>query len=388
MIDEGLTSHLIWTAVAIGLLAAWVAWRDLPLPWAIGLAVVRVAVPLFYFAWYYNPEWNLLDDLIYFSHGDYILDRGYNPLTLLLDPGGIDLLCALNSGHHILYSWWNVLAAWVFGSHYYAPVFMNVLVSFGMGWLFVRTLQKLGFAGKYCNWMLVFLLIHWDTIAWSSFEDIKDIIVETLTIACLFCALSFHQERRLRWLAGMGAICFLFYWIRFYVPLLMVGAMGMWMLWEWPDPRKYILLPLAIVAINLPLPAISEYTDSMSLQALTNDFGRFCLTPLPWKIEVNYTFLTIPSILHMAMFLPAIIGAIMLWRECPGARLYLIYLLGAIVFYSATEELQGPRQRVQVSFILAWAQFHFIRHALRLPIWRAKEQVDPEPKLAPRALAA
>ena len=153
---------------------------------------------------------------------------------------------------------------------------------------------------------------------------------------------------------------------------------------------EYILLPLAIVAINLPLPAISEYTDSMSLQALTNDFGRFCLTPLPWKIEVNYTFLTIPSILHMAMFLPAVIGAIMLSRECPGARLYLIYLLGAIVFYSATEELQGPRQRVQVSFILAWAQFHFMRHALRLPIWRAKEkeQADPEPKLAARALAA
>ncbi len=202
---DGLTPNLLWLACIIGLLSAWIAWRDLPLSWSIGLGALRIAVPLVYFAWYYDGDWNLLDDLTYFSHADTVLDKGYNPLTVLLDPSGVDLLTSLNGGHHILYSWWNVLAAWLFGSNYYAPVFMNVLASFATGWLLVRTLRKLGLGDSYCKWLLVFFLIHWDTVAWSSFENVKDVLVEFLTAAGLYFAASFFRSTLRRSCSELGS---------------------------------------------------------------------------------------------------------------------------------------------------------------------------------------
>ncbi len=166
-------------------------------------------------------------------------------------------------------------------------------------------------------------------------------------------------------------MCFLFYWIRFYVPVLMAGAVGLWMMWQWPDPRKFILLPLIVVAVNLPLPTLGQYTDMLSAKTIVTDLARFSLTPLPWNVEAHYSFLVLPAILHLMMFVPAILGAWLLWRDVPGARLYLIYLAAAIALYSSADELLGPRQRVQVSFVFIWAQYHFIRNALQLPHWQA-----------------
>ena len=42
------------------------------------------------------------------------------------------------------------------------------------------------------------------------------------------------------------------------------------------------------------------------------------------------------------------------------SRLFLIYAALIIVSYAVTEELLGPRHRFQLTFILAWMQFHFL----------------------------
>ena len=62
----------------------------------------------------------------------------------------------------------------------------------------------------------------------------------------------------MRWFVGFAAIQFLFYWIRFYVPLLMVGAMGLWLAMAMARPTEVYLLPLIVVAVNLPLPACAN----------------------------------------------------------------------------------------------------------------------------------
>jgi hypothetical protein len=72
--------------------------------------------------------------------------------------------------------------------------------------------------------------------------------------------------------------------------------------------------------------------------------------------------------LHWVFFLPALCGAAWLWRESRAARLALIYLACLVGLYAITEELLGPRQRFQVAFVFAWAQFHFAWHMRPQPV--------------------
>lgn len=56
--------------------------------------------------------------------------------------------------------------------------------------------------------------------------------------------------------------------------------------------------------------------------------------------------------------------AVRTWQFNTKARILLLYLLIVIGFYGIFPELQGPRHRVQVVFIIAWMQFDFLWYLL------------------------
>jgi len=62
----------------------------------------------------------------------------------------------------------------------------------------------------------------------------------------------------------------------------------------------------------------------------------------------------------------------MLWREQPQVRPLFVYLAIALLLYGAFDELQGPRHRVQLIFIYAWAQFHFVWYVLHKSVSQNK----------------
>jgi hypothetical protein len=197
-------------------------------------------------------------------------------------------------------------------------------------------------------------------IAWSSFLNIKDPIVQFLTIAALYCATSFFVRRNGMAIVGFIALIPMFYWIRFYLPFLMLLAVACWIVWQWRDWRKYPLIGLAMAGAYLSLPILQQHSDFWNVERILDGTARFVLTPLPWSVLEGYSYLTIPSILHMLFIIPAAFAAASLWRQVPMARLYLIYFVIVVALYAITEDLQGPRQRFQIAFIFTWIQFHFL----------------------------
>jgi hypothetical protein len=357
---EGFTSDLLWIWGWTTGLCALMAMRRLAWPIAILIAVVRTSIPLFYFAIWFDGSWILLDDVTYCLHGADLMDLGFNPLSSIATPDGIDTLCALSGGTHILYSWWNLVAQYLFGEHYYAAVFMNVGLSFLASHVFSKMLEVIGFNDRYQRFAQIFLLVHWDIVAWSSFVNLKDVVVFTLTTVALYCCIGYFRYRMRRYMIGFAGTCFLFYWIRFYVPLLMLGAVAIWVFTQWQDHRKYLLGLLMVLGICACFQMISQQLDWLDPTNLIYGSFRFALTPMPWSISPEYTFLYWPSILHWVMVLPLVAGAVMLWRTSPLARLLVIYLVEMVVLYGVTEELQGPRHRFQIALVLIWAQFHFL----------------------------
>lgn len=364
---EGLTAELLLAAVWTAAACWWVAWRDLPAAWAGLLTLVRVGLVVGYFAWYYDGLWTTFDDVTYYTQGGDLLSQDYSPLGILLEPGGVDRLMGVAESRHFLYTWVNLLAQYLFGPHYYAMVLVNVWLTFVGGYYFARLLEATGFSQRYLRYAVAFALVQWDVLVWSSFLNVKDPLVQTLTMAALASLAQLLCQQRGWALLPLILLYPLFSYIRFYVPLLLLLVTAAWLLIEWRDRRKWLLAPVLALAVYLLVPWNSDLWDRVDTEFVSFGAARFLLTPAPWQVQEAYGFLFWPSLAHWVMFLPTLAGGWLLWRESPSSRLALLYLLALVALYAAAEELQGPRHRAQLAFLFAWAQFHVF--------WRLRQPV-------------
>jgi len=327
-------------------------------------ASVKVLIPFFYFAFFINTSWMLLDDVTYVKGGMELLGRGNNPFTIFFDPIGRMKLFQLAGGHHILYYWWNMLGQYFFGSHYYSSVFLNILTTVIGGVFLYKIAIECGFSQKYSKILFLFFLLHWEVLTWASLINLKDTLVMVLTIVAFYYILNVSKNpRNIRvWILALLAII-LFFWIRFYIPIVILSALCLWAAFF----RKGIYRILMIVASIALFGFIYHYIGSSSLLIHFNKFifhlygvFRAALTPQPWQIESGYSFLVPASTLHWLFFIPMIIGGWCLWRNSKEARLFLTYFALILLLYGSYTALQGPRHRFQVTFVIAWMQFHFI----------------------------
>ncbi|QYF91983.1 hypothetical protein KY495_14485 [Massilia sp. PAMC28688] len=383
--DFSLSIELLLGTLAIFLFGVVVAARVVSIPVAVAVALAKAVLPFAYFGFFFNPDWALIDGIKYYESGQHFLAEGYTPLSLF-DQDAIIYSFTNSGGQHILYDWYNLIAQWLFGGSYAAPVYMNVALTFVSANLLHGIARRLQFGRLYCSALFVMFALHWELLSWSSIANLKDSLVLLLTVATFYAGLALFQQRRLRHALALLVLLFLFYWIRFYVPLLMLCAVLLYVFFANSGrARLYIIASAALLA--------GVYVAVMGWAAIAEGIGRLdagagmlsgavkvMLIPRPWSLEPEYTFLLIPSLLHWA-FLPALIaGAVMLWRQAPVYRLLLIYFLTMLLFYGAFEELQGARQRVQVLFIYAWAQFHCLWVVLERFGLRASEMHGPAPR--------
>lgn len=374
----GLTSSLVGAALASGTVVLLLVWRRFPAPVALPIAVLRVAIPVVYFAWFYDGRWTFLDDVTYVEQGAHLLYAGYDPFTVFFRKDGLILLFSLAQGVHILYGWWNHLAQFLFGPYYYSAIFLNVILSVVVAEILYRFAALAGFSPQYARGLHLFALLHWDILSWVSFINLKDVAVLTLSLTTLYLsvrALDTSRSDRVRSLAGVGGVLFTLLWIRFYMPVLILAALGLWVLLRQAGWRKYAVVGgAALMALLLvPTHLIPSGWIQLSPAAMVFGLVRFALTPQPWAIEPAYAFLLLPSMLHWLFFLPSLAGGVLLWRRSRATALLLLYLAVVVLFYAVVPELQGPRQRLQVAFALIWMQFH----ALYIAALRIAPRISP-----------
>lgn len=355
----GLTGDLVVAALFAALVGAWIARRDLPGLVALEIGIAKAAVPFAYFAWFFQRRWTFNDDYEYLEIGRSMLNAGFDPLSALTTERGLTKLFSLAGGRHILYGWWNVLGQWLFGSSYYATVFLNVALTFVCGAFLVRIARRAGFSATYQRWFLAFFLLHWDVIAWSSLTNLKDVLMMTLTAGNLLAVYRLRERFTLArlgvLLAGIVAVSFL----RFYAVLFLVAAAGLWWFMAGRFRGRWLIAAAAAAVAAPAVPWVLGHAGSVSLGALPMGLVRFPLTPQPWSVAEGKDFLIVPATFHWLLYVPALLGAILLWRRAPASRLVLLYGLVTVVAYAATPLLQGVRQRVQLVPIFAWMQFHF-----------------------------
>ncbi len=125
--------EFLWLpALSVAIFGAWVMVRLMKTGrlLALSLALLKVVIPLLYFAYFFRSGWTLVDDLTYFEQARLLLLKGNNPFLILFTQDGRERLFSIAGGQHILYYWWNLLAVYLFKPVYSAPVFLNVATTF------------------------------------------------------------------------------------------------------------------------------------------------------------------------------------------------------------------------------------------------------------------
>ncbi|HEY0996785.1 MAG TPA: hypothetical protein VGD77_12395 [Gemmatimonadaceae bacterium] len=354
----GLWGAAVLTVILCALLLRrFATWRV-----AVAAAAAKGLAAAAYFQWFYDGSWTVLDDQAYFRHGRILLDAGFNPVSALVQRKGITTLLLLSEGPHILYSWFNLAAQWTLGQAYWAPVFGNVVLTCVAARLLFAIARRCGADDGYARALALFFALQWELVAWSSFLNVKDVMVMTLTLALLAPMLRLTQG--FRWgsllLAVLAGATFL--WIRFYVPLVATLAFALHMVrWRGLARWRTVFALLGVLAVGaLTRNQLLGLAGILRLDAANLAFGwlRTLLSPQPWSLQAGYGFLLVPAVLHFVAFPLLVYGAWALVRH-PGPRRFpFIYAALVLVSVAAYPELQGPRHRIQLLPVIAWAQFH------------------------------
>jgi len=366
-----LTPGMLGAAVTVVIGGFLIARLNLSWATSLAIALVKATLPLLYFVFFFKGQWFMIDDYEYQRLGEITLASGYTPWTLISTYSGRTLLVGLTNGQ-VVYPWWNAFGQWLFGRDYWAAVFLNVLLTFVAGYFTARTLEDLGFPRRYVKGCLVFFLLHAEVLAWSSIINMKDFVVlafssialrSLIVLAKLYqgrssYALSTFLRKAATQLTVFAVMCVGFRYIRFYVPFLLLVALGAWAFLSLPIRWRVAILVAAPLAFRWVMRSYQHLASFLEPSGLLFGLLRFPLTPRPWSIQPNYTFLLLPSVLHWVFFVPTVFAAIALWVRVPLARIPILYLLTTIAFFAVIPEVQGPRHRVQVLPLFAWLEFH------------------------------
>ncbi len=283
---------LVCSALVILALGYYILSHYLPSWVALLIAVVKATIPLVYFWFYFRQSgWTLYDDIRYYDVGASILNLGYRPWDLVFDPEGRDLLASAAASRHTLYYLWNVMAQSVIGTYYFSAVFFNIGLTYVTGAMMYRMLRLLNFPVRFLQGLLVLHMLHWDYLSWTSMINVKETLVEALVIASVYFTIRFIRVQSWTSLLGVAASFSLLFSLRLYIPFLIMTAVGVWVLLQWQDGRKYLLLPLVGVLLLLFYAKIGDTEHQLYPHLIVVGAFRFLLTPQPWSITPNYSFL-------------------------------------------------------------------------------------------------
>ena len=389
----GFTTTLVGAAVILAAVAYVLFLRGrLPLPVALAVLVAKFALPVVYFAWMFDGTWTFIDDYTYLRVSRELLVEGLTPITVFAEPVNLLRLDSW-SGVQFGYGWWNMLAQYLIGPHYYAPVLMNVALSCGSAAALYALAREGGYPRGYAQALMVFFMVHWEVLSWSSVLNMKDVLIFTLAPAALLLAVRMRRRFTVTRMLLLLAIAGIFLVIRPYSIVLIGGAVVAWSaMGGGAESRRRLLrvVGTSVVAALLILPfvrplivlAIYAFTTQVDLSParLLYNAVWFLLTPQPWSIGNDHGFLRIAAVLHL-VFLPfAAVGAVLLWRRGGVPRLLLYYFLLVLALNMIAP--QSVRHRLQAVFVVAWLQFHCLSVLVRSAVRGA---APPGRGLAPAA---
>ena len=352
---------LVAWSLGLCLLSILLIQRLIPLKVTIPLVVIKFLIPFSYFGIWADGSWFIGgDDSGYMEAGLMLIETGLHPLSIPFDPQARALF---SSPSVAIYQWWNMLWMYLIERAYYAPVLANVFVSVLSGLIFFGILQEIGFPKIYRQGFLVFFLLHWDTIVWTSLLNLKEPLVIFAMLVFIRSALNLENRQKI-WLglAGILGCTVFFQGIRFYFPALMGAAYLTYLVLHYRNTKVLLVtLSLAIAVAFLYLEKfVPLLRELMAPQVFGHGIARVLFSPIPWRVTDPATYLIPGSILHWVLLPGAFFAGWQFIRRPDGARFLILFLLVGLAFYALVPRLGSPRHRAPLMALWTLLEYHFL----------------------------
>ena len=111
------------------------------------------------------------------------------------------------------------------GPNYYAPVLLNVFITSITITCLALVIRPLGASSRYITCFVIFASLHWSTLAWSSFLNLKGPTVACLVAIELLAITSLPRKAISSGIALLVSF-YLLTKIRFYFPTFLIGGLA------------------------------------------------------------------------------------------------------------------------------------------------------------------
>lgn len=345
------------------------------LAFSLSSGLIKAGLFMIYFGVFFDGTFTFLDDWSYLEGGQELIDYNVG-ITNLID--NWDVALRIGGGEHFVYYLYNSFAIRLFGDGYYAPVALNILLTLLAAYLGTYlAVSEFDFNDGIKKLFFVFLLFHPDILAWSNIMNGKDVLVLMLHVLLLLSCSLFFQSRIFAAIALAIPVTSLLLFLRFYVPLLFACALVTTLLFVGRLKNRAVFIFIGGVLVALAIGWLGSIGLEYALLRVQenfvdpfNGFLRFALTPIPFHMQEEYTFLNLSALIHWLLFPFACWGVIVIRRmKTQFPHFFLLYIMFFVGLYAVYGELQGPRHRVQLDYALAILQFIGLIDFLRTQRW-------------------
>lgn len=360
-------SVLAWPAIAILIVGFTISICFTRRPvLSCSIATLKAGLFLLYFGVFFDGTYTFLDDWRYLRVGELLASRHIGVFNFLHN---YQYVLSTVESVNLSYYIYNASSIELFGAGYYAPVAVNILLTFLAAGLLMKVAKAgLGMSERTSIGLFAFLALGPSILAWSTVTNLKDILVATGTAGVVY-AVALADSGKL-WRAALVAIAggFVLMLTRFYVPLTLGAAFGIALLFSRRGRRSPWLWLLAILALAEVVRVLGHNSLTGALHNLRANAGnpvtgivRFVVTPIPFHTAPGYGFLDLPQLIYWLLLPFEVYGMVTVWRKKTLTGHFLvIYFLVMTALYGVLTSLQGPRHRIQIDGLIVIFQYYGI----------------------------
>jgi len=372
-VSSGLTLNILLILISVWVIGFLICQCYLNLKSALTVVTLKTAVVLIYFLYFANGQW--------FTGGDdwgYVLGamdlsiNDVNPLKIWFVQEGHNLHQFANSA---LPKWYNLSLFYLFTPSYYVGVFFFTTISIISGGFIYLLLVRTGKEANVAQLGTIFYLLHWETITWTSFLNLKEPLVTLFLVITIYC-FSILPTQSIRSLIGLTITSFVYQKLRYYIPFLLFTSFITTLLLtgeQFRNKRNYIWTVLIVVVFSgtllvADIVKISQIKYGFLLADWTYfPYGliKVILSPLPWRITEPASYLYVSSILHIVLLPITLLGGYLLWTKGYVGRLIVITYIVGLVAYAFQPLVNSPRHRAPFMALEILMQLEFFYWAFR-----------------------
>lgn len=359
--------ELAWPAIFIltaGFAIAYAFTRRIILSYWI--TALKAGLFLAYFGLFFDGTYTFDDDLRYLDIGEQLAANGIGLMNII---SHYKYIVSTVTGENIAYYVYNATAVDLFGAGYYAPVALNIVLTFIEAGLLMKAARNgLGMGRRAAIGLFAFLALSPAILAWSTIPNFKDTLVATGTAAAV-CAVALVDQHRIGRAALLAiAAAFVLAITRLYIPLMLGVAFGITLFLSPRGRRNPWLWLLAVVALFVVVRHIGHGSLIDAVRELRSKMDnpvkgvvRFLVTPIPFHTAPGYGFMDLPQMIYWTLMPLMFYGIRCVWRKATiSSRFIVIYFILMVLLYGSFTTLQGARHRVQIDGLVVIFQFYGI----------------------------